>query len=247
MKVAVVGGTGLVGRHVADALRRAGHKVVVVARSTGIDVSTGAGLTEAFSGVDSVADVFNAPAAEADAARMSFGAATRAILAAEEQAGVRHHILLSILNVDRVVGNAHYAGKRIQEELVLAGPVPATVIRAAQFHEFAGQVVRWTRRDDVAVVPPLLLQPVAASDVGDVLARMATEEPRGGMLDLAGPEPQDLVDMARRTLAVRGESVRLVPSWGGPFGVEMAGNVLLPDADAELAPTTFDDWLATQA
>ena len=84
-----------------------------------------------------------------------------------------------------------------------------------------------------------------AADVGTDLAEVATGEPQGRARDLAGPEPQDLVDMARRALAARGESIRLVPSWrDGPFGVEMAGEILLPDPDARLAPTTFDAWLA---
>jgi uncharacterized protein YbjT (DUF2867 family) len=184
---------------------------------------------------------------DSDEARALFGAATRQLLAAEQQAGVGHHVLLSILGLDRVDGNPHYAGKRLQEELVLAGPVPATVLRAAQFHEFAGMVVSWTRQGDVAVVPPLLVQPVAASDVGAVLAQLATGEPRRGTIELAGPEPQDLVDMARRTLTARGESIRLIPSWRGPLGVEMAGEVLLPGSETQLATTTFDEWLTTQA
>ena len=246
-RVAVVGGTGLVGRHVVHALRRLGHEAVVVARSAGVDVVTGAGLVGSLAGADSVVDVLNAPATDADEARAWFGAATERLLEAEQEAGVGHHVLLSILGLDRVEGNAHYAGKRRQEELVLAGPVPATVLRAAQFHEFAGMVVDGTRRADVATVPPLLVQPVAASDVGRVLAELATGEPRRGTIDLAGPEPQDLVDMARRTLAARGETLRLVPSWRGPFGVEMAGEALLPGPDARLATTTFDEWLATEA
>jgi uncharacterized protein YbjT (DUF2867 family) len=247
MKVAVVGGTGLVGRHVVRALDGSGHEVVVVSRAAGVDVLTGDGLTAALDGCETVVDVLNLPAQSAVEARELFGRATRQLLAAEEEAGVRHHVLLSILAVDRIEGNAHYAGKREQEKLAAAGPIPVTVLRAAQFHEFAGMVASWTLRDGVATVPPLLVQPVAASDVGDVLAELATGPPHEGTIDLAGPEPQDLVDMARRTLDARGQSVRLIPTWGGGFGVEMAGNALLPDPSARIAPTTFDEWLATQA
>jgi uncharacterized protein YbjT (DUF2867 family) len=245
MRVAVAGGTGLVGKHVVQALREAGHEVVVIARAAGIDVVT-AGLTESLDGCDAVVDVLNFPTRDAEDARALFGRATRQLLDAEEAAGVRHHVLLSILSVDRFEGNAHYAGKREQEKLVAAGPISATVLRAAQFHEFAGMIVNWTLRDGVARVPPLLVQPVAASDVGAVLAELATRPPHGGVIDLAGPEPQDLVDMVRRTLDARGRRVRLIPTWDGAFGVEMAGDVLLPGPDARIAPTTFDDWLATQ-
>lgn len=227
------------GRHVVEALRRAGHEAVVVARSTGVDVLTGEGLADALAGADSVVDVLNMKAAD-------FGTATKRLLAAGQEAGIRHHVLLSILGLDRVVGGAHYAGKRAQEEVALAGPTPSTVLRTAQFFEFARMMIEWARQGDVALVPPVLLQPVAVSDVGAVLAELATGEPREGTLELAGPEPQDLFDMARRVLAARGETIRLVPSWRGPFGVEFAGEVLLPGPDTRLATTTFDEWLAAQ-
>ncbi len=154
--------------------------------------------------------------------------------------------MLSIVGVDRVEGNAHFAGKRRQEEVVKAGQVPYTIVRATQFHEFGGMVAGWTRRNGTAVVPPLLVQPVAATDVGAVLADVATGSAPAGIVEVAGPEPQDLVDMARRTLAARDDDVRLIPSWRvGPFTAEMAGDVLLPGDDARIAPTTFDDWLAS--
>ncbi|MGH3886387.1 MAG: SDR family oxidoreductase [Pseudonocardiaceae bacterium] len=248
MRVAVIGGTGFVGRHTIRALRHTGHDAVVVARSTGTDVTTGAGLDAALAGVEAVIDVTNTAAQDAAAAREFFGTSTGHLLAAEQRAGVAHHVVLSIVGVDRIEGNAHFAGKRRQEELALAGPIPATILRATQFHEFAAMVVDWTRQDAVATVPPLLVQPVAASDVGQVLAEVATGAPQDRTLELAGPETQDLVDMARRTLTARGESVRLIPSWrGGLFSVEVAGEVLLPGPDAQLAPTTFDAWLAAEA
>jgi uncharacterized protein YbjT (DUF2867 family) len=154
---------------------------------------------------------------------------------------VKHHVLLSIVGVDRIEGNPHYAGKRLQEEMLRSSSVPVTIQRATQFHEFAGTVVGWMRQGDVATVPPLLLQPVAASDVGEVLAEIAVGAPQGRARDLAGPEPQDFVDMASRTLAARGESIRPIPTWrSGLFGVEAAGEVMLPGPDA------FDVWLAAQ-
>ena len=246
MRVAVVGGTGLVGRYMVEALEQAGHDAIAVARSRGVDVATRVGLDEALVGVEAVVDVTNTMDMDPAGARKFFGTTTRNLLAAGQRAGVRHHVVLSIVGVDRVEDNGHYAGKRLQEELALAGPVPATVMRATQFHEFAGMVTGWMRRGDAAIVPPLLVQPVAASDVGRVLAELATGSPQGRARDLAGPETQDFVDMARRTLAARGESVRLIPRWGvGPFGVGMAGEALLPRPEARISSTTFDDWLAS--
>jgi uncharacterized protein YbjT (DUF2867 family) len=248
MRIAVIGGTGVAGRHTVEALRRAGHDAVVVARSRGVDVSTGKGLDDALVGVDAVIDVTNVQALDAEATRKLFANATGNILAAEQRAEVGHHVMLSIVGVDHIEGNAHYAGKRLQEEILPSGPIPVTIQRATQFHELAGMVVEWTRQGHVATVPPLLVQPVAASDVGDVLAEIAAGNPQGRATDLAGPEPQDLVDMARRTLAARGESIRLIPSWrSGLFGIEAAGEMLLPGPEARLAPTTFDAWLAVQS
>lgn len=247
-RIAVAGGTGLVGRQVTDVLRTAGHEVVILARANGVDLISGDGLDQALSGVEVVIDVTNTPETDPVKAREFFETATDRLLTAEQRAGVGHHVVLSIVGVDRVEGNGHYVAKRRQEELVQAGPVPATVVRATQFHDFAGMVVGWTRHGDVATVPPLLVQPVAVSDVAQLLVEVAAGAPRSGILELAGPEAQDFVDMARRTLAVRGDSVRLVPSWhDGPFGADMAGDVLLPGPDAKIAATTFEAWLEAGA
>jgi len=247
MRIAIIGGTGVAGRYAVDAVRRGGQEPIILSRSRGVDVTTGRGLEEALAGVDAVIDVTSTQAADVEATRSFFATATRNILAVEQRVKVRHHVLLSIVGVDRISGDAHYAGKRVQEEILSAGSIPWTIQRATQFHEFAGMVVEWTRQGDVAMVPPVLVQPVAAADVGAVLAEIAAGEPRGRATDLAGPEPQDLVDMARRTLAARGESIRLIPTWrSAVYGVEAAGEMLLPGPEARLAPTTFDAWLATQ-
>jgi uncharacterized protein YbjT (DUF2867 family) len=130
---------------------------------------------------------------------------------------------------------------------VQAGSVPWTIVPATQFHDFATMVTSWTEQDGVATIPPLLVQPIAPTDIADVLAEVATGEPRGRYPDVAGPETHDLVDMARRTNEVRGRQVRLVPTWSGRFGTSMAGDVLLPGEGARIAPTTFDEWLAAGA
>lgn len=247
MRIAIIGGSGTVGRHTLRAVQEAGHEAVPLSRSRGVDVTTGQGLDDALAGVDVVIDVTNMPAQDADSARKLFGGATRHLLDAEKKAGVRHHILLSIVSVERIEANVHYAGKREQERLVQAADIPYTIQRATQFHEFAEMVVGWTRKGDVAEIPPLLLQPVAAADVGQVLAEIAGGAPRGRAADLAGPYPEDMVDMARRTLAARGTSIRLIPTWrSGIFGVDAAGEALLAGPDARLAPTSFDEWLKQQ-
>jgi uncharacterized protein YbjT (DUF2867 family) len=247
MRIAVIGGTGVAGRHTVEALARAGHNPLVLSRSRGVDVTTGKGLDEELAGVDTVIDVTSVPTLD-DATPKLFATATRNILAAEERAGVRHHVVLSIVGIDRIEGNPHLAGKRVQEELVTAGKIPYTIQRATQFFEFTGTVIEWLRQGDVITLPPLLLQPVAAVDVGEVLADLAVGGPAGRVPEVAGPDPQDLIDMARRILHARGEQVRLIPSWRtGLFGVDAAGEVLLPGPGARIAPTTFEAWLAAQS
>ncbi|MET7465638.1 NAD(P)H-binding protein [Nonomuraea sp. NPDC005501] len=246
MRIAVAGATGAIGSLTVAALERGGHDVVRISRSLGVDLLTGDGLDDALGEVEAVVDATNGPAADVDETMAYFGATTRNLLAAGERAGVRHHVLLSIVGIDRVEGNAHYAGKREQERLVSAGPVPWTIVPATQFHDFAEMVAGWTERDGVATIAPLLVQPIAPADVAGILAEVAVGEPQGRHADVAGPEPQDLVDMARRTLRARGREVKLVPTWSGLFGPGMAGNVLLPGQNARIAPTTFDAWLEEQ-
>jgi uncharacterized protein YbjT (DUF2867 family) len=247
MRVAVIGGTGLVGRHTVEALRRDGHEPVVVSRRTGVDVTTGDGLAAALEGVAAVVDTVSFESPDRAAAEQFFAAETENLLVAEQRAGVGHHVLLSIMGIDRVEGNAHYAGKRVQEAMVSDGAIPWTIVAATEFFDFAGQVVGWTRTDAGAVVPPVLLQPVAVADVADLLAEVAVGAPLGRIIELAGPETHDLVDMARRTLAARGDDTRLIARWqDSPFGVEMAGDVRLPGEGARIAATTFESWLAAQ-
>lgn len=246
MRIAVAGATGNIGARTAAALERAGHEVVRISRSLGVDLSTGAGLDTALTGVDAVVDATNAPPGGRDETIAYLCTTTRNLLAAAARAGVRHHVLLSIVGIDRVEGNAHYAGKRAQEGLVAAGQMPWTIVRATQFHDFAAMVASWTEQDGVAPIAPLLVQPVAPDDVAEILAETAATEPLRDTVDVAGPEPQDLVDMARRTHEAQGRTVTLVPTWSSIFDARMAGDVLLPGPDARIAPTTFEGWLAAQ-
>jgi uncharacterized protein YbjT (DUF2867 family) len=248
MRIAVAGATGNIGARTVSFLERDGHDVVRISRSLGVDLMTGQGLESALQNVDAVVDAISSPPVSAEETREYFGTTTGNILAAEQRAGVRHHVLLSIVGLDRTRGGTdHYVGKREQERLVTEGPVPWTIVPATQFHDFAALAASWTERDGAATIAPLLVQPIAPDDVARILAEIAVGEPQGRYRDVAGPEPQDLVDMARRTHEVLGRSVKLIPTWSGPLGEELAGNVLMPGENARIAPTTFDEWLAAGA
>ena len=247
MRIAVAGGTGRIGRLTIAALDQAGHQTVALSRSAGVDTYTRAGLADALRGADAVIDVTNTQARDEAEIVDFFGTTTKNLLAAEERAGVSHHVLLSIVGLDHKQHVPHYAGKLEQERLVASGPVPWSIVRATQFHDFAAMAAGWVERDGTATIAPLLVQPIAHADVAAVLADVAVAAPLGARLDIAGPETQDFVDMARRTFAARGQDIRLIPTWRGVFGLDMAGEVLLPGDDAVLGATTFDDWLAAGA
>jgi len=247
MRVAVVGATGRIGRHTVRALERSGNEAVPISRSLGVDAYTGSGLEEALQSVNAVVDVSNTSSQDEAEIVDFFGITTANLLVTEQRTGVDHHVLLSIVGLERGQQVPHYVGKREQERLVTSGSIPWSVVRATQFHDFAAQVASWTLRDGTATIAPLLVQPIAHSDVGNVLADVATQEPLRHHLDVAGPETQDLVDMARRTFEARAEKVHLVPTWRGIFDTSMAGEVLLPGESVQLGHITFDDWIASGA
>ncbi|WP_329129354.1 NAD(P)H-binding protein [Streptomyces sp. NBC_01476] len=246
MRVAVAGGTGLTGRQVAGILAGQGHQPVVLARSKGVDLLTGGGLEEALAGVDTVVDVSNITTTSRKAAEGFFEAAGRNLLAAGEKAGVSHLVTLSIVGVDRV-GLGYYQGKLRQEEIVRAGAVPWTVLRATQFHEFADQVLALVP-GPVAVVPRMRSQPVAVREVAAALAELAVGPPLGMAPELAGPREEYLPDMARRLLRARGLRRRvLAVRMPGRVGRAMAGGALLPAGPGPRGEQTYQEWLAGQA
>ncbi|MGM1063032.1 SDR family oxidoreductase [Saccharothrix sp. Mg75] len=207
MRIAVAGGTGVVGRKVVEEVGRAGHEAVVLTRSTGVDLATGAGLDEALAGCAAVIDVSGTAVWTREESERFFGDVTTHLLGASARAGVRHLVALSIVGAD-VVDEGYYFGKRRQEELIAAGPVPWTVLRATQFFEFAGQVLEGAA-GPVARVPAMLSQPVSTAEVAARLVELAEGAPQGLTTPIAGPERITVADMARRLIAVRGDDLRV--------------------------------------
>jgi hypothetical protein len=233
----------VVGRHVVAALAAAGYLPVPLARSTGVDLMTGHGLDAALHGVSCVIDVSNVATTRRARASAFFEAGTRHLLAAEEGAGVGHHVVLSIVGVDRVdVG--YYLGKRHQEELVLTGAVPSSVLRATQFHEFAAQFL--ARGGPLPVVPQMLCRPVAAREVAHALVGLVASGAVGRAPDLAGPQVERMPDLVRRLLRARGSRRPVIAlRVPGRAGAGMAGGGLLPTAAGPFGGQTFEQWLAS--
>lgn len=243
MRIAVAGGTGLVGGHVVDALRSAEHEPVVLARSLGIDITTGIGLAEALVGVDAVIDVSNVTTTRRRSSVAFFTTGTDNLLAAGQRAGIRHHVALSIVGVDRV-NFGYYEGKRRQEELVLGGQAPGSVLRVTQFHEFAGQLLARSR-GPLALVPRMRVQPVAAREVATALVALACGPAQGLAPEMAGPEEHQLVDLARRVVHAHGQRRRVLGiRMPGAAGRAMADRGLLPTGPGPRGRLTFEHWLA---
>jgi uncharacterized protein YbjT (DUF2867 family) len=243
MRIAVAGGTGQVGRMVVEQARAAGHSVVVIARSAGVDLSTGAGLDAALEGVRTVVDVSNIQTIRKTASVRFFETTTRNLLAAEERRGVRHHVLLSIVGIDRVKWG-YYQGKRRQEELVLAAPVPATILRSTQFFEFTTQALT-AFPGPLAVVPSMRTQPVAAAEVAAELVRLAEGPASGRVPDLAGPEVLAMSSAVRQVARSRGpHKLVLSAPWPSPAGRAMAEGGLLPVAAGPRGIVRFAQWLS---
>ena len=209
-RIAVAGATGRVGHHVVEVLAERGHHVVPISRTHGFDVISGEGLDEALVGVECIVDTATGPSPEQQAATEFFMTATKNLQEAGERAGVRRIVVVSIINTDRLKGG--YARAKVaHEQATLAGPIPARVLRAAQFHEFVEQLVQWGAQGDVAYVPTMRTQLVAARTVAEALADLAVDpgSAPGPMLEVAGPRAENLVEMAKLLAARQGTSLRV--------------------------------------
>lgn len=248
MKIVIIGGTGLIGRPLAEILRAKGHDIVVASPSTGIDALTGTGLAEALCDAAVVVDVSNAPSFEDAAALAFFRGTTANLLAAAHGAGVRHFIALSVAGTDRLQESGYFRAKLAQEQLIADGGVPYTVLRATQFFEFLATIADGYTRDDGVYLPSIALQPVAAADVSALLAEIATAAPAGGIIEVAGPERAPLAEFTASWLGARDDPRRVsVTDERDYFGAPADDRTLVPGESARIAPTRFDVWLAAQS
>jgi uncharacterized protein YbjT (DUF2867 family) len=254
-KIAVAGATGRVGRHVVDVLEEQGRDVVAISRSAGVDLVTGEGLADALSGVECLVDASSGASPEQRAATDFFTAATRNLQELGSRAGVRRIVVVSIIGTDRFTAGYGVA-KQAHERTMLAGPISATIVRAAQFHEFVSQLMDWGRQNGAIYLPKMRTQLVAARTVAELLADLATgcgpAPVRGSngtpILEIAGPRGERLVEMARLLAAHRGEAVRIeaVRNPDDPDGALYDSAALLPGPHAILAGPSFEEWLRTQ-
>jgi len=245
----VIFGAGLIGTQLHDRLSEAGHEVVALGREAGIDTTTGQGVADAVAGAEVVVDLTNSPSWADDDVLAFFRDSTRHLLAAEEQAGVRHHVILSIVGADRLTEAGYMRAKLAQEEGVRAGAVPYTIVRSTQFFEFVAGIADAGSDGTTVRATPAHLQPIASADVVSRLAEVVTSPPVDGTVEIAGPEPLGIDELVRRWFAATADP-RTVTSdpQAGYFGAILDDVALTPTpgAQAWIAPTTYDEWLAAR-
>jgi uncharacterized protein YbjT (DUF2867 family) len=248
MKIVVIGGAGLIGKQVVQNLRSLDHEVVAASRSSGVNTVTGEGLAEAFAGAEVVVDVANSPTFEDQASMEFFEKSGRNILAAEKAAGVKHHVALSVVGTERLVAMGYFRAKLAQEELIKGGSSPFTIVRATQFFEFVGAIAETGADGNTVRLSPALMQPIASEDVAATLAAIATGPPLYATIDVAGPEPIRMDELARQYLRAHHDAREVVADRNATyFGIPVDDRSLTPSGKVRLGPTRFADWLSRNA
>ena len=244
MKIVVIGGTGLIGAKTVAILRQGGHEVVAASSKTGVNSMTGAGLKEAMAGAQVVIDLTNSPSFEDRAVLEFFETSGRNLLAAEAATGVRHHVALSIVGIDRSPEIGYFRAKLAQEKLIEASGIPYTIIRATQFLEFLGGIADAGADGKVVRISPGLFQPIAADDVAAIVSEVALATPRNGVIEIAGPERAPFNEIVARYLKAVGDARQVVSDpepryWGG----RVEEHSLVPLGEARLGHIGLDEWL----
>ena len=244
MKIVVIGGTGLIGSKLVPKLRADGHEAIAASPDSGVNTVTGEGLKEALKGASVVVDVSNAPSWEDNAVMQFFETSTRNLLAAETVAGVRHHVVLSVVGSERMLESGYFRAKVAQENLITASPVPYSIVRATQFFEFVKGIADFSTDGNKVRLPSVLIQPMAAEDVASAVGQIAVGSPVNGTVEVGGPETFHLDELVQKALAAWKDPREVVTDpHARYYGVALSEKTLIPGNDARLSPTRFQTWL----
>jgi uncharacterized protein YbjT (DUF2867 family) len=248
MKIVIIGGTGLIGSKTAERLRQKGHAVIAASPNTGVNTITGEGLAEALAGTDVVLDLANSPSFADDDVMAFFEISGRNLLAAEKNAGVKHHIALSVVGTERLQESGYFRAKLVQEKLIRASGIAYTIVHSTQFMEFLGGIVQSGTVGDVVHLSPAYVQPIASNDVADAMADVALAAPANGVVEIAGPQRFRLNDLVSRYLQAMNDDRKVTADPEARyFGARLDDGSLVSDRDPWLGRITFDDWFTTSA
>lgn len=244
MKIVVIGGTGLIGSKLVKKLREQGHEAVAASPKSGVNSITGEGLADALKGASAVVDVTNSPSWEDAAVLEFFETSTRNLLSYGAAAGVGHHIALSVVGTERLLESGFFRAKFAQENLIKASSMPYTIVRATQFFEFVKQIADFATVGNQIRLPSALFQPMAAEDVASAIAKIATNSPAHGTIEIGGPEQFGLDALARLDLAARQDPREVISDpHASYYGIAVSERALVPDGNAQLGETRFEDWI----
>ncbi|MGW0705542.1 SDR family oxidoreductase [Streptomyces sp. NPDC002643] len=247
MKVVVIGGTGLIGSQLVAKLTEHGHEAVAASPNTGVNTLTGEGLAEVLKDAAVVVDVSNSPSFADDAVMEFFRTSTTNLLKAETEAGVTHHVALSVVGTDRLQESGYFRAKQTQEELIKASGIPYSIVHATQFFEFIKGIADLSTDGDTVRLAPVKIQPIFSGDVAAAVGRAAVGAPVNGLVEVAGPEVFQMDALIRKALAAHDDPRTVVTDPDAPYsGAHVVENTLLPGPGAHLAETQLADWLARQ-
>ena len=245
IKIVVVGGSGLVGSKLVKKLRDTAHEVVAASRDSGVNTLTGEGLADAMRGASVVVDVSNSPSFEDAAVLKFFETSTRNLLAAETEAGVGHHVALSVVGTERLSESGYFRAKIAQERLIRESSIPYSIVHATQFFEFVKSIADAATDGSRVRLAPVLIQPMASDDVAEAVARIAVGAPVNGIVEVAGPEQFRLDELIRQDLSALNDPRDVVADpQARYFGAMLSERTLVPGDDARLGETRFEDWLS---
>ncbi|MEU5291424.1 SDR family oxidoreductase [Streptomyces umbrinus] len=248
MKVVVIGGTGLIGSKVVTKLAAHDHEAVPASPDSGVNTLTGEGLAEVLKGASVVVDVSNSPSFADDDVMEFFRTSTTNLLKAEKEAGVTHHVALSVVGTDRLQESGYFRAKQVQEELIKDSGVSYSIVHATQFFEFMKGIAAGATKDDNTVhLAPIKIQPIYSDDVATAVGRTAIGEPVNGVFEVAGPDTFQLDELIRTGLEAKNDPRKVVADPKAPyFGAQLEETTLLPGAGARIGETRFADWFAQQ-
>src|SRR6201987_5153982 len=239
MKIVVIGGRGLIGSKVATKLSAQGHDVIIASRRSGVDAFTGEGLANAVAGADVLVDVADSPVFDDEPGMRFFITATTNLLAAEQEAGVRHHVALSVVGANIMLESGYNTAKADQENLIKDSGRPYSIVRATPFYEFAVGLADSATDGDIVRLPHALFRPIAPA-----VARAAVGRPINGVMEIAGPEAMGMDDFVLTGLSANGDQRRVVTDAQAPyFGAVIDDHPLAPDENATIFTTRYSDWI----
>lgn len=219
MRVAITGGTGFVGRNLAERLPDA----VIVSRRSGVEIDDVDALAEAFAGCDAVAHCagINREIGDQTFARVHV-AGTRAVVEAARRAGVRRIVMVSFLRARPGCGSPYHESKWEAEEIIRHSGIEHTILKSGMIYGPGDHMVDHVTKA-VRTVPLFwtvgfrerTARPIPVDDAVDVLVAALEGRIPDPTVAVMGADEVTLGEAIRRIARVAGRRPAFmpVPTW----------------------------------